>query len=792
MLYRPYYNKLPRQYPYHRYDGILALKTITLPANTRILGSNLFEGTGISSLVIPDKVVSLNETFRGLNEKLTSVTIGNGMTQLPEAMFSGFSQLKSAKLGSGLTKVPQNTFWGCSNLTNVTIGENVTNLDAYSFAYCTALKDLTIPEKVTVIHPDAFYQTSIGQFTLNMENIPDYAFNNRSDVTKFVLGTKVKSIGIQAFNNTNISEITFPATLTTIKERAFYGTKLKAVTIPASVTTIGENAFGYCNELTTVTIGAGSTRIGESAFAQNNALSTVIMQEGGTKVIAPYAFNSCNNLQKVTLATSDSIGQYAFASCNKLAEIHIPTRKIGKYAFQSCTTLSKVSFAEGLDSICSYAFNGANTIKSLIFPNSLAYIGNAAFSYDDYNWSSSNKIESITFGTGLKEVGERAFYDSPKLTRIELKDNVEFIGKQAFGNCTNVRSITVGRSIKTVQPGAFSGTSELLAIHWNSDTKITEDCLSPAKNCLMYVTAKTEVPTKWYNIIRDGVADSIDIADKYTYNCETAFKAKKIVFRKTFSLQTGRGESKGWESIALPFDVTSVMFGSRKLAPFGTDMTNATPFWLRELNLDKGFSSATGIVAHKPYIIAVPNNSTYDEDYNVSGEVEFIAASTAGVDIPATPTTLEKSEGPSFDLVPTFTTVPQDIEVYALNSDWQYTNETLGSMFERDSRSIRPFEAYVVNKLEFSGASAPRMYSIGGNGDITGLGDMIQKDAESLKVYSKHGIIYIHTDKDRTINIYNTTGMLVRTVDAIEGENQVNGLVEGVYFLEGKKVLVTK
>lgn len=447
---------------------------------------------------------------------------------------------------------------------------------------------------------------------------------------------------------------------------------------------------------------------------------------------------------------------------------------------------------EELDSICSYAFNGANTIKSLIFPNSLAYIGNAAFSYDDYNWSSSNKLESITFGTGLKEIGERAFYDSPKLTRIELKDNVEFIGKQAFSNCTNVRSITVGRSIKTVQPGAFSGTSELLAIHWNSDTKITEDCLSPAKNCLMYVTAKTEVPTKWYNIIRDGVADSIDIADKYTYNCETAFKAKKIVFRKTFSLQTGRGESKGWESIALPFDVTSVMFGSRKLAPFGADMTNATPFWLRELNPDKGFSSATGIVAHKPYIIAVPNNNTYDEDYNVSGEVQFIAASTAGVDIPATPTTLEKSEGPSFDLVPTFTTVPQDIEVYALNSDWQYTNETLGSMFERDSRSIRPFEAYVVNKLEFSGASAPRMYSIGGNGDITGLGDMIQKDAESLKVYSKHGIIYIHTDKDRTINIYNTTGILIRTVDAIEGENQVNGLVEGVYFLEGKKVLVTK
>ena len=69
---------------------------------------------------------------------------------------------------------------------------------------------------------------------------------------------------------------------------------------------------------------------------------------------------------------------------------------------------------------------------------------------------------------------------------------------------------------------------------------------------------------------------------------------------------------------------------------------------------------------------------------------------------------------------------------------------------------------------------------------------MMQKEAESLKVYSKYGIIYIHTDKDRTIHIYNTNGMLVRTVDAVEGENQVNGLTDGIYFLEGKKVLVKK
>jgi len=772
------------------------LKAITLPANTRVLGGNLFEGTAITSLVLPDKVASLKkETFNGLSAQLTSVTIGNGIKQLPQGVFSGFTLLKTAKLGTGLTKVPQNAFYDCTSLTNVTIGANVTELDAYSFAYCSALKNLTIPEKVTVIHPDAFYETSIGQFTLNMESIPDYAFNNRSDVSKFVLGEKVKSIGVQAFNNTNISEISLPAALATIKDRAFYGTKIKTVSIPASVTTIGENAFGGCNELTTVTIGAGSTRIGENAFAQNPALTTVTMQEGetATKVIAPRAFYFCNNLQNVTLAKTDSIGQYAFANCEKLAKIQIPTRVISENAFQNCTALTEVSFTEGLDSIRPYAFNGAPNIKALAFPNSLTYIGRYAFSYDDYNGGVSNKLENLTFGTGLKEIGERAFYDSPKLTRIELKENVEFIGRRAFNNCLNVRSIKVGKGIKTVQPGAFSGTNELLAIHWDSDTEIADDIFSPAKNCLMYVTAQTEVPTKWYNVVRNGIADSIDIADRYTYNCETPFKAKKIVFRKQFSLETGRGESKGWESIALPFNVSSVMFGSRKLTPFGADMTGATPFWLREMDAEKGFSSATSIVAHKPYIIAMPNNITYDNDYNVQGEVQFIAVAADGVDIPATPTVLEKSEGPVFDLVPTFATVPQSMEVYALNTDWQYTDdpETLGSRFERDKRDIRPFEVYVVNKPA-QAASAPMMYSIGGNGDITGLDDMMQKEEQSLKVYSKYGIIYIHTDKDRTINIYDATGMLVRTVDAIEGENQVNGLADGIYFLEGKKVLVKK
>jgi hypothetical protein len=56
-----------------------------------------------------------------------------------------------------------------------------------------------------------------------MEEIKDYAFNNRTDLTQITIGKNVKRIGVQAFGYTNITNITLPENLTTIAEKAFYG-----------------------------------------------------------------------------------------------------------------------------------------------------------------------------------------------------------------------------------------------------------------------------------------------------------------------------------------------------------------------------------------------------------------------------------------------------------------------------------------------------------------------------------------------------------------------------------------
>ena len=106
----------------------------------------------------------------------------------------------------------------------------------------------------------------------------------------------------------------------------------------------------------------------------------------------------------------------------------------------------------------------------------------------------------------------------------------------------------------------------------------------------------------------------------------------------------------------------------------------------------------------------MPNNREYDEQYNITGEVQFVAEDYR---IPVTPEVLPIVEGPKFNFVPTLTAVEQSQEVYALNIDPYNTEETTGSVFERYRHDVKPFEAYVTDKP--GSLNAPLMFSIGDN-----------------------------------------------------------------------------
>ena len=198
---------------------------------------------------------------------MTSVIIPNSVTSIEEATFNGCSGLNSVTIPSSVTRIEQTAFQKCTGLTSVTIPNSVTRIGGHAFSGCIGLTSITIPNSVTRINDFAFLGCS-GLTSLIVE----------SGNTKYDSRENCNAI-IETASNTLIfgcNNTTIPNSVTIIDSYAFYGCSgMNSITIPNSVTRIGYNAFKGCENLTSVTIGSGIETIGFSAFASCPELTDV-------------------------------------------------------------------------------------------------------------------------------------------------------------------------------------------------------------------------------------------------------------------------------------------------------------------------------------------------------------------------------------------------------------------------------------------------------------------------------------------------------------------------------------
>ena len=272
--------------------------------------------------------------------------------------------------------------------------------------------------------------------------------------------------------------------------------------------------------------------------------------------------------------------------------------------------------------------------------------------------------------------------------------------------------------VTSVAQGAFAN-SQLTALFWNPNTLLSDDVLATIDNpnLLIYVNEASQAPER-DNVIINGWAKNIRLTDaKEGFNdfyCPQAFTAEMVSYTRDFQQQTQVGVSRGWESIALPFNVQTITHEKQGvIAPFASS-ASSKHFWLRRLG-DSGLTQATKMEANVPYIISMPNNPEYSSDYNLPGMVTF---SAENVTIPVTePVTLAKADS-TIKMVPAFQSVGRSSNVWALNVGQSRGEYYEGSVFERDYREVRPFEAYTVHQ---SDSPAPRFVPIMDIGGTTGI-----------------------------------------------------------------------
>lgn len=389
-------------------------------------------------------------------------------------------------------------------------------------------------------------------------------------------------------------------------------------------------------------------------------------------------------------------------------------------------------------------------------------VGTAGKLNNAFGWCNPAEIEQLEVVGMLDDADLASLRSMSQLRHLDMsqvKMSGNRLPERAFQGMSLV-SIVVPESMVSAGNNLFEGCQQLAAITWLPDFKLTEQMLQGVDNpnLLVYVNLLSDVATMVCNVVVNGHANRITLTDRTEGNanfyCPTAFTANSISYTHSYQQQTGFGECRGWETLALPFKVQTISHQSQGLlAPFAQGNTEAKPFWLCRLDVS-GFERTDVIEANTPYIISMPNNQSYADQYILGGQVTF-EAQNATVYASEELVTAEKSE---FMFVPTFTSVVKTDGVLPLNVGQAFDGLPEGSNFFRDlNREVRPFEAYIVSR-----SRSARRFAI---------------EEETL------GIEDLQLEMMGSVRVFDLRGLLVGTAKNLDELRQSHRLTPGVYLV---------
>ena len=376
------------------------ITSITIPPSITSFGMDaFFSSWAMESLYITDLTAWCNISFSSYTSspfyrnarteithggncyvngtQVTTLTIPNGITEIPDHTFSGFANITSIQFNQA-TSIGGFAFAGCHGLTHVTIPEGVTTIGNNAFAYCTNLQSFSVPASVTSLGTNVLYNSlALTDIYVHWtENIPSWGSftskNPQSDITLHVpCGTAALYQAAEGWQDYTIVEdrahgtcgaqgdnltwslscdgtLTISGTGAMVHYWAYedipwwnYRGSIQRIVIEEGVTTIGNHAFVQCSNLTSVSLPNTLTAISYLAFGHCTGLPSLTIPSSVTSMADMFIHNTQSLTDVYVSWMGDDVPTmpadiHQFDASHK--QLHIPCGQAANYIAKGWNT----------------------------------------------------------------------------------------------------------------------------------------------------------------------------------------------------------------------------------------------------------------------------------------------------------------------------------------------------------------------------------------------------------------------------------------------------------------------
>ena len=326
-------------------------------------------------------------------EKLISIDVAEGITEISSNTFKDYKLLKEVKLSSTLIKIGSKAFSGCKSLTKIIFPIGLQTIDDYAFEYCSSLENIYIPDSVT-------------------------------------------SIGVNAFGDVNSKYLRTTNNQTAYNNQIYINSLCKEFIIPSSITLIDNNC---------------------TAFIGNNcSIQKIIIKSDKLTINCPNLFEGCYGFKTVECWSTDfsSFGVAVSFIPKKLILNNRATDIIKNKiitAFGKPPIIHEIVFYGGIDPVINIdTINYDHKIILRPDPNNLPK--GKLIKIGTSEKFKQNLIEVEI--SGVEELENNLFEGCYALKKVKIND-VHIVGDNCFKDCYGLHKLDISESVKVIKENAF-------------------------------------------------------------------------------------------------------------------------------------------------------------------------------------------------------------------------------------------------------------------------------------------------------------------------------------------------